>query len=146
MRIPIWFLAPLSGLKIPCCWELQNRSQMQLRIGSGIAVAVVQAGSCSSDCTPSLGTSTGFGCGPKKKKGGGEWKKVTEIWRREKSFSTNWSVKYLGAKYLARPLLSPVGKLNVTLNCFVSKWFLEKRLANQLRTRLGTHPGFLTGK
>ena len=44
---------------------------MQLRIGSGIAVAVVQAGSCSSDCTPSLGTSTGFGCGPKKKKGGG---------------------------------------------------------------------------
>ena len=35
--------------------ELWYRSQMLLR--SGIAVAVVQTGSCSSDCTPSLGTS-----------------------------------------------------------------------------------------
>ena len=36
--------------------------------GSGIAVAVAVAGSCSSDSTPSLGTSICRGCGPKKKK------------------------------------------------------------------------------
>ena len=35
---------------------------------SGIAVAVVQAGSYSSDLTPSLGTSLCLGCGPKKQK------------------------------------------------------------------------------
>ena len=39
---------------------------MQLR--SGIAVAVAEAGGYSSDGTPSLGTSTGRGCGPKKHK------------------------------------------------------------------------------
>ena len=35
---------------------------------SGIAVAVVQASSCSSDLTPSLGTSLYCRCSPKKKK------------------------------------------------------------------------------
>ena len=35
-------------------------------LGSGIAVAVAVAGSYSSDSTPSLGTSIGPGCGPKK--------------------------------------------------------------------------------
>ena len=39
-----------------------------MQLGSCIAVAVVQAGSCSSDLTPSLGTSIGHGYGPKKKK------------------------------------------------------------------------------
>ena len=48
------------------CHELWCRSQTQL--GSSIAVAVVQAGSCSSSLTPSLGTSICFGCGPKKQK------------------------------------------------------------------------------
>ena len=37
-------------------------------LGSGVAVAVVQAGSCSSDLTPSLGTSVCCGYGPKKTK------------------------------------------------------------------------------
>ena len=37
-----------------------------MRLGS--SVAVVQAGSCSSDSTPSLGTSICCGCGPEKKK------------------------------------------------------------------------------
>ena len=36
-----------------------------LGLGPGIAVAVAQAGSCSSDLTPSLGTFTCCMCGPK---------------------------------------------------------------------------------
>ena len=37
-------------------------------LGSGIAVAVVEAGSCSSDLIPGLGTSICHGYGPKKDK------------------------------------------------------------------------------
>ena len=55
MRTQVRSLAPLSGLRIWCCRELWCRSQMWL--GSGIAVALVQAGGCSSNSTPSLGTS-----------------------------------------------------------------------------------------
>ena len=39
-----------------------------MRLGSHVAVAVVLAGSCSSNLTPSLGTSMCHGCGPKKEK------------------------------------------------------------------------------
>ena len=49
--------------------ELWCRSQM--RLGPGVAVAVVEAGSCSSDLTPGLGTSICqffFLLGPKEKK------------------------------------------------------------------------------
>ena len=64
-RVPS--LAWLSGLRIQrCCPELWGRSQMWL--GSRVAVAVVWAGSYSSDATPSLGTSVCLGCGPRKKK------------------------------------------------------------------------------
>lgn len=35
-------------------------------LGSGVAVAVVEAGGCSSDSAPSLGTSVRRGCGPYK--------------------------------------------------------------------------------
>ena len=38
-----------------------------MRLRSCVAVAVVQAGSCGSDAIPSLGTSIGHPCGPKKK-------------------------------------------------------------------------------
>ena len=44
--------------------ELWCRSQMWL--GSQVAVVVVEVGSCSSDLTPSLGTSICCQCGPKK--------------------------------------------------------------------------------
>ena len=57
-------LALLSGLRIRHCRELWRRSQTQL--GSGVAVAVTQASSCSSNSTPSLGTSICHGCRPKK--------------------------------------------------------------------------------
>ena len=41
---------------------------MKTRLRSGVAVAVVLAGNCSSNLTPSLGTSICLGCGPKKQK------------------------------------------------------------------------------
>ena len=41
----------------------------RLGLGSSLAVAVVQAGSCSSDSTPGLGTSICGGCSPKRPKG-----------------------------------------------------------------------------
>ena len=58
--------AVLGGLGIQRCPELWCRSQMQL--GSGVAVALAQASSCSSDLTTSLGTSIYRGCGPEKTK------------------------------------------------------------------------------
>ena len=57
VRMQVRFLASLSGLRL---WR---RLQMQLR--SHIGVAVVQAGSCSSNQTPSLGTSICCRCGHK---------------------------------------------------------------------------------
>ena len=64
----MWIRSPasLSGLRIWSCRELWCRSQMQL--GPSVAVAVAQVSSCSSDSTPSLGTSICRRCGPKKKK------------------------------------------------------------------------------
>ena len=64
MRIPS--LTSLSGLRIWHCCGLW--CMLQTWLGSCVAVAVVWAGSCSSDSTPSLGTSICRGCGPKKKK------------------------------------------------------------------------------
>ena len=55
MRMWLSSLASLSGLRIQRCRELWCRSQS--RLGSGVAVAVVQAGSCSSESNLSLGTS-----------------------------------------------------------------------------------------
>ena len=54
----------VQWVKDPHCHELWCRSQTQLR--SSIAMAVVWVGSCSSDSTPSLGTSVCHRCGPKK--------------------------------------------------------------------------------
>ena len=55
MRMRAQSLALLSGLRIQHCHELQCRPPRPPQ--SGIAEAVVWAGSCSSDLTPSLGTS-----------------------------------------------------------------------------------------
>ena len=46
-----------------------------MRLGSGIAVAVVQAGSCSSNAAPSPGTSICSGCSPNNSN-----KTVTQTW------------------------------------------------------------------
>ena len=66
MRMRVQSLASLSGLRIQRCRKLWCRSQMRPR--SGVAVAVVQAGSCNCDQSPSLGTSICHRCGPKKAK------------------------------------------------------------------------------
>ena len=50
----------------PHCHKLWHRSQMWL--GSCVAVAMVSAGSCSSNLTPSRGTSICCMCGPKNTK------------------------------------------------------------------------------
>ena len=55
MRMQVQFLASLPGLKIQHCHKLQCRSQMWF--GSLVAVAMAQADSCSSNSTPSPGTS-----------------------------------------------------------------------------------------
>ena len=66
MRLHIWSLSLLSGLRIWRCCEPWCR--LQTRLGSCVAVAVVKASSCSSDSTPSLGTSICCRYGPKKQK------------------------------------------------------------------------------
>ena len=71
MRMWVRALASLRGLVIRCCHELWCRSQAEF--GSGIAVAVASASSCSSDLIPSLGTSICRGCGSKKKKTKGKF-------------------------------------------------------------------------
>ena len=65
-RLQVRSLASLSGLRIQRCRELWCRWQMHL--GSCIAVALVQAGSCTSHSTPGLGTSICRRGGPKKQK------------------------------------------------------------------------------
>ena len=65
MRLWVQFLTSLSGLRIWCCHELWCKLQTWW-LGSGIIVAVAQAGSYSSDSTPSLGTSICRECSPKK--------------------------------------------------------------------------------
>ena len=64
MRMQVRSLTSLGGLRIRYCSKLWHSLQMWL--GSGIAVAVVWANSCSSNSTPSLGTSICHRCGPKK--------------------------------------------------------------------------------
>ena len=53
----------VQGLRIQRGCELWCRSQMRLRSGTAMAVAV--ASSCNSKLTPSPGTSICPGCGPK---------------------------------------------------------------------------------
>ena len=78
MRLRVQSLALLSGLRIWCCCELWCRSQA--RFGSGVAVAVAQAGGYSSDETPSLGTSICRGSSPRKGKKTKKKKKKIFSW------------------------------------------------------------------
>ena len=78
MRMWVWSLSSLSGLRIQRCHEQWCRSQMQLR--SCVAMDLVEAGSCNSDSTPSLGTS--INRGPKKDSG------ISFLW------TNTWSLKF----------------------------------------------------
>ena len=65
MRMWVWSLALLNGLRIWCCCMLWHR--LHMRLGSDVAVAVVQTGSCSSNSVPGLGTLICHRCVYKKK-------------------------------------------------------------------------------
>ena len=77
MRTQDQSLASLSGFTIQCYRELWSRLQTQL--GRGFAAAVVEAGNCSSDWTPSLAASMCRGCGPKKTKKKKRKKENTQV-------------------------------------------------------------------
>lgn len=62
----VWSQGSLSGLRILHCCKLWHRPMMQLR--SSVYVAMIEAGTCSSDLTPSLETSIGHRSSLKKKK------------------------------------------------------------------------------
>ena len=64
MMLWVQSLASVSGLRIRHCHELWCKSQTQLR--SDVGVALAQAGSNSSNWTPSLGTSICCRYSPKK--------------------------------------------------------------------------------
>ena len=64
MGIQVRSLASFSGLRIQCCHNLWCTSQIQLR--SCVAMAVAKASSCTSNSTPSLGTSICHGYSSKK--------------------------------------------------------------------------------
>ena len=66
MRMQVQSLVSLSELRIGVGHKLRCRLHMQL--GFGITVAMVEASSCSSYSTSSLGTSICHGCSTKKKK------------------------------------------------------------------------------
>ena len=62
----VQYLALLSGLRIWHCRELWHRLQSRFRFY--VAVALVQAGSCSSNSIPGLRTSICCRCGPERQK------------------------------------------------------------------------------
>ena len=64
MRLRVWPLASLRGLRIQRCRELWCRWQTWL--GARLAVALAQAGSYNSNSTHSLGNSICCGCRPEK--------------------------------------------------------------------------------
>ena len=90
MRMWVWSLSLLCGLRIQHCSELWWRLQAQL--GSGFAVAVTQASNYSSVSTSSLRTPICRRCSPRKQK-----KK-----RKKKEKKRNWIV--LGC--IQHPLVS----------------------------------------
>ena len=94
MRLQLGPLALLSGLRICRCHELWCRLQTWLR--SCVAVAVAQASSCSSNSTPSLGTSKCWEGSPK------EWGKKIKLqgWLRPNSHSGDDSSEWTGELFI----------------------------------------------
>ena len=106
MRVWAWSLALLSGLRIWRCRKLPCRSQKWL--GSGIAVAVVQAGSYNANSTPSLGTSMCCTCSPKKTQKIKQDKKTTK-------FPGSWFT----ASIVKKPRLEMQSRTHCLLNSFI---------------------------
>ena len=96
MRMQVWSLASLSGLRIWHCGELWCRSKTWL--GSGIAVAMTLARGHSSDLTPRLGTSICHRCGPKKTK---KKRKIFSLWCTLRIYSlSNSCITYSIVNYI----------------------------------------------
>ena len=91
MRLQVRSLALISGLRLRRCRELWCR--LQTRLGSCVAVAVAEAGSCSSDSTPGLGTSICCRSGPrngKKTKKKREKRKIINKKKEKRVVSEGW--------------------------------------------------------
>ena len=67
-RVRVRSLASFSGHSVLRCHGLWCRSQRRLRSGAAVSGVDADTGSCSSDWTPSLGTSTCCGWGLKRQK------------------------------------------------------------------------------
>ena len=119
MRTWVRSLASLSGLRIPCCLELQCRSEMQL--GSQVAVAVVQASSYSSDQTPCLGTSIYHKCGPKSPK---RQKKKKALKRHLKQYQVN---------QITRMNLTKIGNISILK---IMQHFCDKLKTTQINEKI----------
>ena len=78
-------------VRIRCCHELWCTLQTQL--GSLVAVAVVKASSCSSNWTPSLGTSICLQCSPKKTKDKEKGRREASQLRQKKLSKRKLSLK-----------------------------------------------------
>ena len=107
MRMRVWSLASLSGLKIQHCCELWCRLQTWLRFR--VAVAVAYASSYSSDLTPSLGTSICCGCCPPPPK-----KKVI-ISKAYVQIKENKTLSHLQWRTFATKVSSPLAERTVNI-------------------------------
>ena len=120
MRLHVRSLVSLSRLRIPCCHELWCRSQRWLR--SGIAVALVQASSCSSNWIPSLGTSICCKCGPKRQKD----KKTANTQRKQPLCQAQLNI-LLKLFYML---------VTLQIKCHWFSNFLKKEIEGEIRTFL----------
>ena len=119
MRIWVQSLVLLGGIRIQRCLELWCRLQTQL--GSDVAVAVAQTGSCSSNLTPSLGISVRHRCGLKNK-------------RKKKSFSL--------FPYLENPVLLHTDKiLSRNIPEVFSSQPIDRRYISSLKQIMGEGNG-----
>ena len=107
VRLQVPSLDSLSGLRIQRCRALWCRSQTWL--GYGIAVALVQAGSNSSDWTPSLGTFMCLRCGPKRTK---EKKKKAKIYQKSLQLGIGTTQK-LNVPHYLKPSEGLEGRINL---------------------------------
>ena len=110
MRTQVRSLAWLSGSRIRCCCELC--CGLQVRLGSGVAVAV--ASNCSSDSPPGPGTSLCHRCGPKKRKQN-EIKKYLFPWQKRQGRGVYLPGKRWVVSILPGTVVSKVGEFSSVL-------------------------------
>ena len=136
MTMQVQFLALLSRLKIWHCYKLwcRRRSQMwleQMLLRSVVAVAVAVAFTCSSDLTPSLGTSVccRYGCNKERRKESvWEWLifLITEVkeQRLESRLPDFYFSAFSATNFSSLPIdfAYPRISLNIMLSAYMSKF------------------------